>query len=204
MTTTTALPDRPPPSTASYILATFIVAACAGYFLGQASSIGLFSSPRSSSSSSSSSKSKSKSKNPSASKAKKSSWPNSYDVTVHPDSSDEELMTSLRGEKRVGDEEGSGSGSEDESEEQDEQEEEEEQGGLKTFEGNSEECKLVLVVRTDLGMGKGTYNPRYNFYTLYAPLSSLSKSIPPSNPPSALPFPPHHTTQLNPLFSPSS
>ena len=27
--------------------------------------------------------------------------------------------------------------------------------GLETFEGNREECKLVLVVRTDLGMGKG-------------------------------------------------
>lgn len=28
-------------------------------------------------------------------------------------------------------------------------------GELKTFPGSSEECKLVLVVRTDLGMGKG-------------------------------------------------
>lgn len=28
-------------------------------------------------------------------------------------------------------------------------------GELKTFPGNSEECKLVLVVRTDLGMTKG-------------------------------------------------
>lgn len=39
----------------------------------------------------------------------------------------------------------------------DEEGEEEERGGeLKGFEGNrDEECKLVLVVRTDLGMGKG-------------------------------------------------
>lgn len=29
-------------------------------------------------------------------------------------------------------------------------------GELKTFPGSTEECKLVLVVRTDLGMGKGT------------------------------------------------
>lgn len=29
------------------------------------------------------------------------------------------------------------------------------QEGLEAFEGNREECKLVLVVRTDLGMGKG-------------------------------------------------
>lgn len=28
-------------------------------------------------------------------------------------------------------------------------------GELKTFPGNTEECKLVLVVRTDLGMTKG-------------------------------------------------
>ncbi|KAK5136896.1 hypothetical protein LTR08_001818 [Meristemomyces frigidus] len=28
-------------------------------------------------------------------------------------------------------------------------------GELKSFPGNNEECKLVLVVRTDLGMGKG-------------------------------------------------
>ena len=30
-------------------------------------------------------------------------------------------------------------------------------GELKTFPGNNEECKLVLVVRTDLGMGKGMW-----------------------------------------------
>ena len=32
-----------------------------------------------------------------------------------------------------------------------------EKGDLKAFEGNKEECKLVLVVRTDLGMGKGAF-----------------------------------------------
>ena len=30
-----------------------------------------------------------------------------------------------------------------------------EPGKLTSFEGNKEECKLVLVVRTDLGMSKG-------------------------------------------------
>lgn len=69
-------------------------------------------------------------------------------------------MTRLKGKKRVKD-------SEDEDEDEDgsesedghgheEEEEEEGQGGLEMFEGNREECKLVLVVRTDLGMGKGT------------------------------------------------
>lgn len=30
-------------------------------------------------------------------------------------------------------------------------------GELKSFAGNNEECKLVLVVRSDLGMGKGMW-----------------------------------------------
>lgn len=45
--------------------------------------------------------------------------------------------------------------SEDESEDEDSEEEE---GELAMFEGNTEEVKLVLVVRTDLGMGKGERN----------------------------------------------
>lgn len=66
-------------------------------------------------------------------------------------------MTHLKGQsggtKQVKD-------SEDDDESEDEDGEEEwdlgqEQGGLKPFEENREECKLVLVVRTDLGMGKG-------------------------------------------------
>lgn len=68
----------------------------------------------------------------SSSKPKKS-WPNSYDVKVHRGSSDEE----------------------EEEEEEEEDSEEEEGGELANFEGNNEEVKLVLVVRTDLGMTKG-------------------------------------------------
>ena len=41
-------------------------------------------------------------------------------------------------------------------ESEDEELGQEQEGELKAFEGNREECKLVLVVRTDLGMGKGT------------------------------------------------
>lgn len=115
----TSAVDHPPPSTAAIILATAIIAALGGYFIGQGASLGLFSSN---------------------SKFGKKSWPNSYDVTVHPDSSDEELMKSLKGE-----------------EEDSEEDEAElvEPGRLASFEGSREECKLVLVVRTDLGMGKG-------------------------------------------------
>lgn len=82
-------------------------------------------------------------------------------MAVHPDSSDEELMEHLRGGQggRVtgsagGDEVGgSSSGS---SEEEDDEEEEEGGGGLSAFEDSKdEEFKLVLVVRTDIGMQKG-------------------------------------------------
>lgn len=66
----------------------------------------------------------------------KQGWPNGYDVKVHKDSSDEE-------------------------EEESEEESEDEGNGeeLADFQNNAEEVKLVLVVRTDLGMTKGMYPP---------------------------------------------
>jgi peptidyl-tRNA hydrolase, PTH2 family len=64
----------------------------------------------------------------------KKSWPNSYDVTVHADSSDEEA--------------GAESDEDDDGTEGDGKE-------LKSFEDTADEVKLVLVVRTDLNMGKG-------------------------------------------------
>lgn len=42
-----------------------------------------------------------------------------------------------------------------ETEEEDEDEDENEGGEIAAFEGNTDEVKMVLVVRTDLGMGKG-------------------------------------------------
>lgn len=54
-------------------------------------------------------------------------------------------MRSLRGE-------GVASNAEEEDEDSESGSEQEE---LSTFEGNKEECKLVLAVRTDLGMTKG-------------------------------------------------
>ena len=64
----------------------------------------------------------------------KRSWPNSYDVTVHADSSDEESGA----DSDEQDEDADGDGRE-----------------LKSFENTADEVKLVLVVRTDLNMGKG-------------------------------------------------
>lgn len=101
-----------PPTTTSYVIATAILAGVTGYFVGQGSSLRLFSSNE------------------------KEGWPNSYNVKVHRDSSDEEF--------------------EDE-EEEEEDSEEEEQGELANFDNNNEEVKLVLVIRTDLGMTKGTH-----------------------------------------------
>lgn len=54
-------------------------------------------------------------------------------------------MTHLKGGKEVPESK----------DEEEDSEEGEHEGALKAFEGNIEECKLVLVVRTDLGMGKG-------------------------------------------------
>jgi PTH2 family peptidyl-tRNA hydrolase len=97
------------------------LAGVAGFFIGQGSWLGLFSRPVFFSSS----------------KPRKS-WPNSYDVKVHADSSD------------------NGSGGEGEDAEADDSGEDDDgDGELATFEGNTDEVKLVLVVRTDLGMGKG-------------------------------------------------
>lgn len=115
--------DHAPPSATSIAIATGILAALLGYFIGQGSSLGLFSNRGASG------------------KPAHKSWPNSYDVNVHLDSSDEELMRGSRG---------------DEGEEESEEEKEEGEGGtLSAFKGHTDECKLVLVVRTDLGMGKG-------------------------------------------------
>lgn len=129
----TSLPDHPQPSTISYLLATAILCLAGGYFIGQASALGLFASN-------------------SKKGTGKTSWPNSYDVTVHPDSSDEELMTHLKG--------GKGRSTPSSEDEDPDIGEDAEKGDLKAFEGNKEECKLVLVVRTDLGMGKGASTPQ--------------------------------------------
>lgn len=104
--------DKPPPSLAAVAIASGILGVVVGYFLGQGSSIGLFDS----------------SGNP---KEVKKSWPNSYDVKVHADSSDEA------------------------DDEEDEPEEEGDDKELKSFDDRNEEVKLVLAVRTDLGMTKG-------------------------------------------------
>jgi len=130
--------ERLPPSATTYAIATVILVVVGGYFVAQGLSLGLFS--RSAGSS-------------------KESWPNSYDVKVHADSSDEESLSS----------------SDDDDDDDDvNRGEEGEQGELKSFDGNSEECKLVLVVRTDLNMGKGpssssssSFSPSYHLHSAF-------------------------------------
>lgn len=102
--------DRGPPSTASTAIAAAIISGLAGYYLGQARSIGLFGTP----------------------------------ITRAPAS-------------RVGQQASDSDVSEAESETGDDGDSVQDLGELKTFAGNREECKLVLVVRTDLGMGKGEW-----------------------------------------------
>lgn len=108
--------EKAPPSLAAVAVSSLILGLLAGYFIGQGSSIGVFGGS-------------------STSSGVKKSWPNSYDVKVHADSSDEQA----------------------DDEDEDEDEEEEGDGNeLKDFRDSKEEVKLVLAVRTDLGMGKGS------------------------------------------------
>lgn len=102
------------PTTASYVLATAILAGVVGFFVGQGASLGLFSSPATATS--------------------------------------QQKKKIKRSDNREKDEEEDEDDSDDE---EDEEEEEEDNAELATFEGNSDEVKLILVVRTDLGMGKG-------------------------------------------------
>lgn len=123
-----AMTDSAPPSTATVAVAVGLIAITVGYFLGQGSSLGLFGGSTGSSKSSS--------------RKSKKSWPNSYDVTIHPDSSDDELMAQQR----------AGAGEQLEESESDDEGDGQE---LKAFQDTGEAIKLVLAVRTDLGMGKG-------------------------------------------------
>lgn len=95
-------------------------------------------------------------------------------------------MTRLKGgRKKRGrgrdseDEDGSEEGSESGSESESESEEgglRRKEDGLEMFEGNREECKLVLVVRTDLGMSKGVFYHFFLLFLLLFPFPSLSFS----------------------------
>ncbi|KAL2835156.1 peptidyl-tRNA hydrolase PTH2-domain-containing protein [Aspergillus cavernicola] len=89
---------------------------------------------------------------------KKEGWPNGYNVKVHRGSSDEE----------------------EEGEEEESEEEEGDGGELANFEDNTEEVKLVLVVRTDLGMTKGKIAAQCSHATLacYKYLVTHSSSSP--------------------------
>ncbi|KAJ5627213.1 peptidyl-tRNA hydrolase 2 [Penicillium herquei] len=90
----------------------------------------------------------------------KQGWPNGYDVKVHRDSSDEEFEE----ESEAEDSEDEGNGEE-----------------LADFKDNAEEVKLVLVVRTDLGMTKGKIAAQashatlacYKYFITHAPDSPI-------------------------------
>ncbi|KIX05337.1 peptidyl-tRNA hydrolase [Rhinocladiella mackenziei CBS 650.93] len=116
--------EKAPPSLAAVAVSSVILGLLAGYFIGQGSSIGLFGGPN----------------NPSD---VKKSWPNSYNVKIHADSSDDQADDEDEGDEEEGD------GKE-----------------LNDFKGSTEEVKLVLAVRTDLGMGKGKIAAQCSHATL--------------------------------------
>jgi peptidyl-tRNA hydrolase, PTH2 family len=136
--------STPPPSALTLSAASLIFGLVAGYFVGSGSSIGLFGTSTTSSSSKRSGK---------KSSAQSRSWPNSYDVTVQQgDSSDEEFARAIH--TGANDD---ASSSADESNDDDEEEEEAplDTTQLQNFANTNEEVKLMLVVRSDLGMTKG-------------------------------------------------
>ncbi len=102
-------------------------------------------------------------------------------MTVHPDSSDEELMSGL---KRGQD--GIAAASESEEEEGEDEDEDEDEGGedpqgeLSAFSSSLEEHKLTLVLRTDLSMTRGKMCAQASHATLanYRHLESHSPKNP--------------------------
>ena len=135
--------SQTPPSTSALTLAacSLLLGALGGYFIGSGSSIGLFSpSP------------------PTGNRRRarkappKSSWPNSYEVDVHvgSDTSDEEFIAATASGRG-----GADADDEEESDSEDEAAGEDAGGELTSFADNTDEVKLMLVVRTDLGMTKG-------------------------------------------------
>ena len=130
--------SQTPPSTSALTLAacSLLLGALGGYFIGSGSSIGLFSP--------STGHPNTKRKSP------KSSWPNSYDVDVHvgSDTSDEEFIAATASGR-------GGTDKDDEESDSDLDAEDEAGGELKSFANDTDEVKLMLVVRTDLGMTKG-------------------------------------------------
>jgi len=117
--------DRGPPSAAAIAIGSAIVAGITGYFLGQASSIGLFG--------------KTDTRAPAARLTQR-------DGLAKPDDAETE--------------------SEDDDGEEDDDSDVQDLGELQTFPGNTEECKLVLVVRSDLGMTKGKIAAQCSHATL--------------------------------------
>lgn len=109
--------DRGPPSLAAIGLSTAIISLLAGYYLGQARSIGLFGG------------------------GSEEYKPASVGHPQQNEDSDTSDADSASGDGY-------------------------ELGNLKSFQGSSEECKLVLVVRADLGMGKGKIAAQCSHATL--------------------------------------
>ncbi|KPI43628.1 Peptidyl-tRNA hydrolase 2 [Cyphellophora attinorum] len=130
--------ERPGPTTFALSISSLIFGLVLGYFIGSGSSIGLFGSSDTSTKSS-------KKKSPAR------SWPNSYDVNVNvgSDSSDEEFARAIHtGKSDDADDESSDDADSDEVALVD-------TDRIKAIANTNEEVKLMLVVRTDLGMTKG-------------------------------------------------
>jgi len=115
-----SLHDRDAPSVAAVAIATALVSAVAGYYIGQASMVGIFGGGGGGR------------RAPAAASGKPAAHHEDQSDSSDAESEDEEKFPE----------------------------------GLDTFAGNNEECKLVLVVRTDLGMTKGKIAAQCSHATL--------------------------------------
>ena len=162
-TSPAAVLDKTPPSTLALSLSSLLLGLVAGYFIGSGSSLGLFGT-------STSAATTKRRKQPPA-----KSWPNSYDVNVQAgDTSDEEFERSIRTNNANN---GADADDEDEAESSsDEFDFTTDTARLKELADGGEEVKLMLVVRTDLGMTKGKIAAQCGHATLAVYKSLLASN----------------------------
>ena len=146
-----------PPSTLALAIGFTIVGGITGFFLGQANSIGVFSS----------------SKTRSRKGKRKPAVGGDVDLTDKPVKSAEAKTSEIDADGARDESDGSGeSGSGSEVEEGSD---EDFDGELKAFEDVKGECKMTLVVRTDLQMGKGAL--LHSICSLSTLASSVTKRL---------------------------
>ncbi|KAI5279949.1 hypothetical protein KEM52_004214 [Ascosphaera acerosa] len=134
-----ALTDRPPATTLSAVVATALIAGVTGYFIGRGASIGIFSRPRT-----------------------RTRTSKTGEGGRRVDGADDKHAGS---ERDAADDDASDDASDDDASDSNDSDEEV-IGDLANFDAVHDDVKLVLVVRTDLGMTKGKIAAQCSHATL--------------------------------------